>query len=298
VQRECSLFAGEDPVEPAVAVVMTCFNRRALTLAALAAAHVSAQRASLHLVPVVVDDASTDGTASAVRMGWPMATVIETAGNLFWCRGMHLGMQVAMGLPVTHVLWLNDDTVMTPDALSRMWCECLELTQRHGQDVIMIGATHDGGQELTYGGQILAGSPLRGGSYHPIGGANKPLRCDAMHGNCVLIPISVVRRIGNIDPVFEHAMGDTDYSLRARAAGVPLYVSSGFVGTCKVNPVAGGFTDKTLSLSQRWRAILHRKGLPWRSWLHFSRRHGGLLWPVFFAWPYVRVVLSSAGLVR
>jgi GT2 family glycosyltransferase len=110
----------------------------------------------------------------------------------------------------------------------------------------------------------------------------------------VLVPMSVARQLGNIDASFEHAMGDTDYALRARAAGVPLYVASGFIGECANNPVAGGFTDRSLSLSQRWRAVMHRKGLPWRSWLHFSRRHGGLMWPFYFAWPYVRVVVSSA----
>ena len=38
--------------------------------------------------------------------------------------------------------------------------------------------------------------------------------------------------------------------------------------------------------------IRSRKGLPFRSWLHFTRRHGGLLWPLFFAWPYAKLPLS------
>ena len=37
-----------------------------------------------------------------------------------------------------------------------------------------------------------------------------------------------------------------------------------------------------------------RKGLPWRSWLTLTRRHGGLFWPLHFASPYVKVMLQSA----
>ena len=44
--------------------------------------------------------------------------------------------------------------------------------------------------------------------------------------------VGIVLSGGNIDPVFEHAMGDTDYALRAGAAGVPVYVASGYVGLC------------------------------------------------------------------
>jgi hypothetical protein len=51
--------------------------------------------------------------------------------------------------------------------------------------------------------------------------------------------------------------------------------------------------DSALPLSKRWRLMLGRKGLPWRSWWVITRRHAGIFWPVFFLWPYVRVVLGG-----
>jgi hypothetical protein len=39
--------------------------------------------------------------------------------------------------------------------------------------------------------------------------------------------------------------------------------------------------------------MLGRKGLPWRSWWVLTRRHAGPFWPVFFLWPYVRVVVGG-----
>lgn len=37
----------------------------------------------------------------------------------------------------------------------------------------------------------------------------------------------------------------------------------------------------------------HRKGLPWRSWLIFTRRHTGVMWPLYFAWPYAKLLVVS-----
>jgi GT2 family glycosyltransferase len=104
---------------------------------------------------------------------------------------------------------------------------------------------------------------------------------------------SVACKVGNLDPTFEHAMGDTDYALRARRAGVRAYVAPGIAGYCSVNPLKGSYFDRSLPLHRRWQLIRSRKGLPVRSWLRFTRRHGGWLWPIYFAWPYAKVVLTS-----
>jgi GT2 family glycosyltransferase len=272
--------------------VVTCFNRREQTLASLRALRAAAVHAGVPLRAVVVDDGSSDGTAAAVREEFAEAVVIEGDGSLYWCRGMYRGMQEALRHPATHLLWLNDDTLLHQDALQRLLREGQALRERAGREVIMVGATADAQGQLSYGGDISMGR-LHRFRYRRVGGTAEPVACDAMNGNCVLLPLPVVAAVGLIDPVFEHAMGDTDYALRARAAGYRAYVASGFVGRCCANPVAGSYADRSLPLALRWRAILHRKGLPWRSWLHFTRRHAGPLWPAYFVWPYARVVLSS-----
>lgn len=242
--------------------------------------------------PIVVDDASTDGTADAVREAFPKATVIAGDGHLFWARGMHVGLALALQRSASHVLWLNDDVRLHVNALGQLLSELEALTHRLGRSPILVGAMADANGKLSYGGDVAAGR-WRRFRYTRVGGSDEALRCDAMNGNCVLMEMDVARAVGNIDPLFEHAMGDTDYALRAGAAGIPVYVAPGFVGVCSTNPVEGGFADTSLPLARRWRLMLHRKGLPWRSWLHFTRRHGGWLWPAYFAWPYIRVAMSS-----
>lgn len=271
---------------PRIAALLCCHNRRTQTLAALEALQASAAASALALELVVLDDGSSDGTAEAVIAAWPQAHLLRGDGSLFWCRGMHRALAHALTLPgISHFLWLNDDTLLQRDALQRL------LHQLAGQgDVpaIAVGATHDSAGRCSYGGGRSLGG-FRALRYTRVGGGAVAERCDVFNGNCVLLPRAVVERVGNLDPVFEHAMGDTDYALRAGRAGVAIWVVPGFVGRCETNPTAGSAADAALSGRQRFRALLSRKGLPWRSWLHFTRRHGGVLWPLRFVWPYLKV---------
>lgn len=275
-----------------IIAVLTCFNRRQQTLDCLEALHESSSNKSIDIKIVLVDDASTDGTAQAVSSHFPNTTIIRGPGDLFWNRGMYRGMQKALDNNAEFILWLNDDTILLPHAISKLLSEMRSLMSQHGQPVILVGATQDDQGKLSYGGAVSV-SRFRRFTYRKVWNAEEPVRCEVMNGNCVLIPLSVVKTVGNLDPAFEHAMGDTDFALRACKQNIPLYVASGFVARCSNNPIAGSFNDTTLSLRVRWKKIMSKKGLPWRSWLHFTKRHGGLIWPVYFVWPYVKIIIQS-----
>ncbi|MBL8344734.1 MAG: glycosyltransferase family 2 protein [Rubrivivax sp.] len=281
------------PRRPRVLAILTCFNRKALTLACLDALDITARRAQVDLEAIVVDDASPDGTATAVRERFGWAQVVEGNGSLFWNGGMHKGFGLALGREADHYLWLNDDTHLVPDALPSLLQQSADLTRANGSAPILVGATaeRDSGR-VSYGGRV-ARSRLRPFNFHLVHSDSEPVPCQAIEGNCVLIPRAVALRVGNLDPVFEHAMGDTDYGLRAQALGVRTYVARGIVGHCSPNPLGGTYFDTSLPLSRRWKLIRSRKGLPVRSWRHFCRRHGGPLWPVHFAWPYAKVLLTG-----
>lgn len=281
------------PDQRRVNAILTSFNRRETTLACLRALAVSAQAARVELRAILVDDASTDGTAGAVRDEFEWVEVVEGTGDLFWNRGMHVGYGRAMADPPDYFLWLNDDTELCPDALFRLISQSEVLAAEAGHPVIVVGSTVDSQSgQLTYGGYVSR-SRLHRFGYRLVWSDSRPVPCEAMNGNCVLIQPAVARRIGNLDPVYEHAMGDTDYALRAREAGFGVFVAAGVMGRCPSNPQAGSFTDESLPWRRRWQLMLDRKGLPVRSWLHFTRRHGGLMWPLYFAWPYAKLAVSG-----
>lgn len=276
-----------------ICALLTCFNRRDKTLECLRALAVSSGLQQVALSAVLVDDGSTDGTAEAVRAEFAWVEVVRTSEPLFWCRGMHLAFETALRSGFDYYLWLNDDTVLKPDAVARL-LTC-ELRLRAGTDapVIVVGSTVDPiSGDCTYGGERWVS---RWGSFRceRIAPADTPQRCDTLTGNIVLVPALAAQRVGNLDPSFEHAMGDTDYGLRAAAVGVEIWIDSGVHGGCAHNALTGTYRDEALPLATRWERILSRKGLPWKSWLVFTRRHMGSLWPLVFAWPYAKLLFGG-----
>ncbi len=139
---------------------------------------------------------------------------------------------------------------------------------------------------------------IRDSKWHPfhfklVQPGTEALPCDVMHGNCVLIPDEVARLVGNMDAGYSHAIGDIDYALKAGNKGASIWVAPGFAGTCSTNPVKGSWLDTSLPLRERWKQMSGPKGLPPSDWMLFSKKHAGLLWPVYGSLPYIRLVLSS-----
>ena len=274
-----------------LAVLITCHNRRETTLSCLAALFAQ-EGLPKGVAPEVflVDDGSTDGTAVTVSQRYPGIHILKGDGTLFWTRAMHMAFEKALRVEFSHYLWLNDDTLLFPNALQLLF-SALDGERPNG--CISVGATREREFDcLTYGGARRTSRRLRPFQSVMIEPGSTPQEIDVMHGNVVLIPDTVARLVGNLDPIFEHSMGDTDYSMRAQNKGVRIILTAGFVGTCSRNSIRGTYLDKTLPWKHRRRLLFSRKGLPWRSWLVMCKRHGDFLWPLHFLWIYVRFFLG------
>lgn len=272
-----------------ISVLITSHNRRDKTLTSLRCLFLNQLSSKICFHVILVDDGSTDGTSDAVLSEFPDVEILKGDGNLFWNRGMHRAFSRAIKRDCDFYLWLNDDTVLDNDAIIKLVDTYKSLSLIYCDNFVVVGSTRDEHGKLSYGGSVST-SRFRRFQYRKVWDSTVPVECEVMNGNCVLIPKSVVEVVGNLDPVFEHAMGDTDYSLRIRQAGGRVFLAPGFVGECSNNPVSNTFIDKKLSRSARFKHIKSRKGLPVRSWLCFTRRHGGILWPVYFIWPYFKTL--------
>jgi len=274
-----------------LAVLMTCFNRCETTLKCLEALHIAVAQTPLQVDVFLVDDGSTDGTSARVREAYPSVHLLP-GGNLYWARGMHLAFKTALSRGYDYYLWLNDDTLINAQALAQiMACEH-RLREQHTASII-VGSTADAQGQISYGGesQVKRWCPIY--KLRRVAPSADLQAIDTMNGNIVLINAAAAQRVGNIDPAFEHAMGDIDYGLRAKRLGVGLWLAPGIQGLCSCNSVQGTYQDKSLTLERRLRLILDRKALPWRSWLLLTRRHGSWIWPALFVLPYVRLFLSG-----
>jgi rhamnopyranosyl-N-acetylglucosaminyl-diphospho-decaprenol beta-1,3/1,4-galactofuranosyltransferase len=99
-----------------VAVIVT-YNRRDLLLEALAAVHAQ-QRPPDEVI--VVDNASVDGTAEAVRAAFPEVKLAELGTNYGGAGGFAYGIATALADGVDQVWAMDDDTIPQPGALGAL----------------------------------------------------------------------------------------------------------------------------------------------------------------------------------
>jgi len=281
------------PVSTRMAVLLCCFNRRDKTLEALEDVTAQAGLDGVELDLFVLDDGSSDGTGAALRTRFPDATLLQGDGNLFWNGGMRRAWAAALPGDYDFYLWLNDDTRLFPHTLRRLLDTHAHCAQAHGHCSIVVGATVDEAGRTSYGGERRAGV-LRPLTLRLLEPSDAAQACDTFNGNCVLVPRGGAATLGNLDAGFVHAMGDTDYGLRARRAGIAMWLMPGYAGRCdNDNADAGSYHDRSLPLATRVRKMMGPKGLPWRPWLLMCRRHAGPLWPLYWAWPYLKLAGSA-----
>ena len=102
---------------PRVTAVLVTHNRRELLLEALSAVYEQSRPPD---AVIVVDNASADGTAAAVRASFPAADVAEMPRNTGGAGGFAYGVALALAQDADLVWLMDDDTVPEPDALREM----------------------------------------------------------------------------------------------------------------------------------------------------------------------------------
>lgn len=285
-----------------VAAVLTCFNRKQKTVACLENLFNQALAPDVEVHAYLVDDGSTDGTSEAVKAQFPRVQVLQGNGNLFWNRGMHKAFEAAIKDEHDYYLWLNDDTVLYPNALDTLLNTAKTLIEQcRSQNLIVVGSTQDPDTgEGTYGGVVQSRwwHPLNHRFIEPDA---QPKRCETMNGNCVLISKAVVTLVGNLDPAFSHYAGDYDYGLRATRLGCSVWIAPGYLGACSLSAPDRQKVDANLAQGNYWERMSQPKGIrtrdvdlhPLNEWKVYSQRHGGVLWPFYWLFPYRRLLWAS-----
>lgn len=276
-----------------IAVLLTSHNRVSKTRACLNL--VCSQRLPdpFFVEFFLVDDASSDGTPQVIKTVFPEVRVIAGDGSLYWNGGMRLAFAAAVKEDYDYYLWLNDDTMLYPDALRRLVNTHKAILSRGRRDGIVVGSLRDADNgRHTYGCLVrsLSWSPLK---FKPLQPTEEVQKCHTLNGNCVLIPRIIASEIGNLDPAFTHHMADYDYGLRVRKKGYAVWLAPGYLGTCKRNGGKAPWLDETLGCLERMKALVHAKCWPPREWLIYTRRYGGPLWPIFWVGRYVKPFLTG-----
>lgn len=277
-----------------IAVLMTCHNRVNITLDCLARLFSQTVLDRVNIVVYLVDDGSTDGTGEAVSKNHPGVNVISADGSLFWNRGMHRAFEEALKTGYDYYFWLNDDTSLYDDALEVLLHTHEKLKEHDKKLSIVVGSTRDARtKEFTYGGYLRKRKAINPIGFRLVQPGTHMFSCDSMCGNCILIPKEVEEIIGNIDPRYRHRWGDVDYGIRARKGNCQLWVAPGYLASCAANPDADKWRKPGLPLRERLAELHSVKGLDKQDWFQFVRRHGGILWPLIWISPYIRLIITT-----
>ena len=238
---------------PSVHAILACHNRRALTVRSLRSLMQAASDAEVALSVTVYDDGSTDGTARAVREILPDATIVTGDGTAFWAKSMAMAESVVLGRadvsPHDLIVWLNDDVVLDPGALTTS----LQIHAERPR-AVLVGAVRDPDSgEMTYSGMTRAGRhPLR---YQALVPRDVIVDVDTFNGNFVVVPVAIARDVGGIDGEYSHALADIDYGLRCRKRGIDVLLMPGTRGTCPRNE-----SPRRLSIATEWKRFVGPKG--------------------------------------
>lgn len=271
-----------------VAVIMTCHNRRDITLSCLDAL----SQQSVIFDVFLTDDGSNDGTSEAIKANYPNVKIINGNGSLFWVGGMRLAFAEALQNNYAYYLWLNDDTTLEANTLERLLHIHQELCNNSYPDSIIVGSTQDPDTgKPTYGGSVKS-KRWYSNKFEFLEPDNDLQECDTMYGNCVLIPRSVAMKVGNIDPAFIHSLGDLDYGLRAKKLGCSIWVAPGYVGTCQKNSIFCSWVDTNQPVWVRLSKVFQIKAFPLKPWTVFCSRHSGVFWFAYWFLPYIRAIIG------
>ncbi len=102
----------------ALAIVIVTFNTRNLVLQCLQTVTADAARTTRTHRVIVVDNASTDGTAGAVRAAFPAVELIENTTNVGIAPALNQGLRACADC--TYALLMNSDIKVLPGTLGPM----------------------------------------------------------------------------------------------------------------------------------------------------------------------------------
>ncbi len=208
-----------------LSAILVSYNTRQMTLDCLAA--LLPELVGIESEVILVDNASTDGSAAAVRAAYPNVDVIENKLNSGFGGGNNLAMKRARG---KYLLLINTDAFVKPGAVR----ELMHYLDRQPK-VALVGPrlmNGDGSLQLScfrfpspgrawaenlFVSAVFAGES-RLGDYRKWA-HDREREVDWVIGACCLVRREVYESVGGFDERFFMYAEETDWQRRMRTAG-------------------------------------------------------------------------------
>ena len=244
-----------------VTAIVLSWNGRERTLACLRSLeHVTYRPFSV----VVVDNGSSDGSADAVAAEHPDASLVRLRENLGFAGGMNAGIRAAFEDGADAVVLLNNDMEVEPGFVEPL-VSAIADDPESGAACAQILFTGEPAR-IWYAGAMF--NERRGHSGRNVGYGEPPLSptippypTDRACGGAMLFTAHVSESVGLFDENLFAYAEDTDWSLRARRAGLHSLVVPASVVRHAVSASSGGESSpmsiyyalrNSLVVAERW----------------------------------------------
>jgi GT2 family glycosyltransferase len=274
-----------------LAVLITCYNRISVTLGGLGALRSGLDPiADLDYEIFLVDDASADGTADAIRGAHPDVHVIEGTGSLFWNGGMCRAFREANRVASFDAyLLFNDDVTVSARGVADVFEDFRQANLRNPA-IVAASTTSQDGTSVTYTG-FRQTSRIRPRAFDRVYPNGTMLPIDVFNGNFVLVPGPFFEAIGGLDPGYVHSLGDLDLGLVAKAKGINIWLARHPVGSCDANTLITK-TFKNASFRKRLKMLQHPRLRP-NDFFHYVWKHKPIvLYPCFVVLFHIKRIRS------
>lgn len=207
-----------------VSVIITNYNTSALLEDCLCSVYEKTDGITYEVI--VVDDASTDGSADMVRRAFPNVILVVNETNLGFVKANNLGVRQATG---RYALLLNSDTILVNNAIKIL----TDFLERHPEAGVCGGwlRNMDLTSQVSYGhfpsfSQAFVDAlflndlfprmsfPKKG--VHPHESCDRPVEVDYITGADILIRMELIEQLGLFDETFTAYCEEVDFCYRAR----------------------------------------------------------------------------------
>lgn len=183
----------------------------------------AAQRGAPAFEVIVVDNASSDGSAAFVRERYPHVVVHETGRNLGFAGGNNAGARAARGRVL---VFLNNDTVPSPDWLSRLHAALADHPDAGLATSRIVFLDRPEVIDSAGDGYIRAGGAFKHGHGRSAAAHAASREVFGACGCAFAIRRPLFESLGGFDETFFIYYEDVDLSYRARLGGARVWYAA------------------------------------------------------------------------
>lgn len=186
------------------------------------------------IYPIIIDNGSSNFESEKLKKVFPNIKIIETGNNLGFAGANNIGIEYAISNDFTHVLLINNDTVVEKNAIPRMLANCDENCV-----VTCIIKYYSDRSVFWYAGGNI--SKFTGNSKHYTNPKKVHKKyCNFASGCCILIPAQVIKEVGLLDDSYFMYYEDVDYCIRLKENHISIILEKNAIIYHKVGKSSGG----------------------------------------------------------